>query len=71
LDSDFYDFSDGVKLCDHEKQTFIDDCFNSLVKNNEKFTFQGTGSFMVICMRCGDEIITIVTDNYKENTITI
>jgi hypothetical protein len=68
----FYDFSDGVEVCDSEIQKWLNKCAETLDKNN-RFSFMGTGNTMVIAMLLGPdeetgkyEIVFHVSKNYEE-----
>ena len=66
----FCDFSGGFHLSDERVQEYVDQCVDSLIKNDMDYTFTGTGDTMVFATwEDEDAVNVVVTQNYKEATI--
>lgn len=65
---EFFDFSDGKQISQEYKKLLTNETINHLIANpQEKFCYNGTGSFLCICLRENDgSIMVINTDSYKE-----
>lgn len=65
----FYDFKNGVDICDEDIQKYVDDVYKTLKESglDIDYAYSGTGNTIVIGLKCADgELAIIVAKKYLE-----